>query len=155
MIFELGHICKRLSSGKAIRSSQIKRHGLYPVFGGNGLRGYTDSYNFDGKCAIIGRQGVACGNVRYFSGKAFMTEHAIVAEPNDAHNARYLAASLSLMSLGQLSGQSAQPGLSVKLLSCQTIDMPTLETQRNIAAILNSLDHKIALNNRINDYLAA
>lgn len=155
MILELRHICSRLSSGNAIHGSHIKERGLYPVFGGNGLRGYTNSYNFKGECAIIGRQGAACGNVRYFAGKAFMTEHAVVAEPNDSHNARYLAAILSLMNLGQLSGQSAQPGLSVKLLSRLTINMPRLETQQKAAVILHSLDRKINFNNRINDYLEA
>jgi type I restriction enzyme S subunit len=70
--------CSRLSSGKAISSSLIKDKGYYPVYGGNGIRGFTNTYNFDGECAIIGRQGASCGNVRYFSGKAYMTEHAVV-----------------------------------------------------------------------------
>ena len=50
--------------------------GTVPVYGGNGLRGYTSKANFTGECAIVGRQGAFCGNVRYFSGEAYMTEHA-------------------------------------------------------------------------------
>ena len=50
----IGNVCSRFSSGKNIISSKIKDEGMYPVFGGNGLRGYTDTYNFEGECAIIG-----------------------------------------------------------------------------------------------------
>ena len=45
-------ICKRFSAGKSIKAEIISESGLYPVYGGNGLRGYTDTYNFDGECAI-------------------------------------------------------------------------------------------------------
>ncbi len=150
---QLGEICSRLSSGKSIPAKLVSNHGKYPVYGGNGLRGYTDKYNFEGKCAIIGRQGAFCGNVRYFEGSAYMTEHAVVVCTNDKHNIRYLSYLLSTMNLGRLSAQSAQPGLSVKTLSKQIINMPDLETQNKIASILSALDDKIELNQKINENL--
>lgn len=153
--YELGTICSRLSSGKGISAKNITDEGEYPVYGGNGLRGYTDTCNFDGDCAIIGRQGAFCGNVRYFSGKAYMTEHAVVCCANEEHNTRYLAYLLSTMNLGRLSGQSAQPGLSVKTLSKQIVSMPSLSQQNRVAAILSDLDAKIVANEKINDNLAA
>lgn len=70
----LGEICERLSSGKSIKAAEVQDSGTYPVIGGNGLRGYAERYNFDGECAVIGRQGAACGNVRFHSGKAYMTD---------------------------------------------------------------------------------
>ena len=154
MKFELGQVCSRLSSGKEIPANQVFDSGKYPVYGGNGLRGYTDYSNFEGECAIIGRQGVFCGNVRFFSGKAYMTEHAVVVCANEYNNTRYLAYLLSTMNLGRLSGQSAQPGLSVKTLAKQELELPTLETQNKIVSILASLDDKIGLNQRINKNLA-
>ena len=150
---ELGTICSRLSSGKNIPAKFVCSQGKYPVYGGNGLRGYTDTYNFDGECAIIGRQGAFCGNVRYFKGTAYMTEHAVVVCADEHNNTQYLAYLLSTMQLGRLSGQSAQPGLSVKTLSKQVVDVPSLEVQCKIAAILRSLDDKIELNNKINENL--
>ena len=154
MKFELGQVCSRLSSGKEIPANQVFDSGKYPVYGGNGLRGYTDYSNFEGECAIIGRQGVFCGNVRFFSGKAYMTEHAVVVCANEYNNTRYLAYLLSTMNLGRLSGQSAQPGLSVKTLAKQELELLTLETQNKIVSILASLDDKIGLNQRINKNLA-
>lgn len=34
-------VCSYLRSGKTITASEISTHGEYPVFGGNGCRGYT------------------------------------------------------------------------------------------------------------------
>ena len=151
--YTIAEICSRLSSGKGIPASKVTPTGPYPVIGGNGVRGYTDSFNFDGECAIIGRQGANCGNVRYFQGKAYMTEHAIVAIGNENANTKYLACLFSLMHLGNLSAQSAQPGLSVQTLSKQIIYLPEISTQNQIADIIKSLDKKIELNNRINHNL--
>lgn len=153
MKYELGKVCSRLSSGKGIPASQISDSGEYPVYGGNGLRGYTDHANFEGECAIIGRQGAFCGNVRFFSGKAYMTEHAVVVCANEQSSTRYLAYLLSIMNLGRLSGQSAQPGLSVKTLAKQEIELPALEQQNKIVSILASLDDKIEQNQKLNDNL--
>ena len=151
--YKLGDVCQRLKSGKGIKAQKISTQGKYPVIGGNGLRGYTDEANFIGQAAIIGRQGAYCGNVRYFNGAGYMTEHAIVVVGNELANTKYLSCKLSLMKLGHLSAQSAQPGLSVQLLSKLPIKLPTIEEQNAVAAIIQSLDDKIELNRRINDNL--
>ena len=152
-VYELAEICSRLSSGKGIPASRISIEGEFPVYGGNGLRGYTDQANFSGECAIIGRQGAFCGNVRYFKGEAYMTEHAVVVCATPEHNTRYLSYLLSTMNLGRLSGQSAQPGLSVKTLAKQEVKMPSLEIQDRVASILALLDEKIELNKTVNENL--
>lgn len=153
--YKLGDICSRLRSGKGIKSNSVFDKGLYPVFGGNGIRGYSFESNFKGECAIIGRQGANCGNVRYYEGEAFMTEHAVVAVGNQLADTRFLANLLSLMHLGRLSGQSAQPGLSVQTLSKQFVRIPPIDYQKRVATILKSLDDKIENNRRINENLEA
>jgi type I restriction enzyme S subunit len=151
--YELNQICSRLSSGKGLPAKKISDSGKYPVYGGNGLRGYTETANFEGDCAIIGRQGAYCGNVRYFSGTAYMTEHAVVTCANENNNTRYLSYLLSTMNLGRLSGQSAQPGLSVKTLGKQVVKVPPLTIQNKIVSILAALDTKIEDNEKINKNL--
>lgn len=153
--FELGQVCSRLSSGKGISAKEVHEIGEYPVYGGNGLRGYTDHSNFEGECAIIGRQGAFCGNVRYFRGAAYMTEHAVVLCANEKNDTRYLAYLLSIMNLGRLSGQSAQPGLSVKSLAKQIVSLPSLSEQKVVADTLCALDEKIENNSKINHHLAS
>lgn len=146
--YRLGSLCNRFSSGKGIPADLINETGKYPVIGGNGLRGYTDTYNFDGECAVIGRQGAYCGNVQFFSGKGYMTEHAVVTQPNSANNAKYLTYKLNGLSLGRFSGQAAQPGLSVTKLARLRIEMPPKWYQDKVAGILYAYDNLIEVNNK-------
>lgn len=147
-VLSIGQICKRFSSGKNITSQNISEEGVYPVYGGNGLRGYTDTYNFEGECAIVGRQGAYCGNVKYVRGKAYMSEHAIVAVTNSEHNNKYFYYKLSLAKLGRFSGQAAQPGLSVTKLLRLKLEMPSRKYQDVIASILSTYDTLIENNTK-------
>lgn len=149
----LKSLCTRFSSGDRIDSKKISEKGKYPVFGGNGIRGYSDIYNFNGRCAIIGRQGANCGNVKYFDGKAYMTEHAVVVESNNTNDIGYLSCKMKLMDLGKYQGQSAQPGLSVKIISELKVEVPNLETQQKIWNIIDKLNGKIENNCKINNNL--
>ena len=149
----LADACQRLSSGKSLSSKFIQEKGDFPVFGGNGLRGYCDISNFEGSCAIIGRQGAQCGNVRYFTGKGYMTEHAIVAIASEENNTRYLSYVLASMNLGRLSEQSAQPGLAVSTLAKQTILLPSKTYQEKVVSVIAPLEDKILINKAINDNL--
>ena len=151
--YKLGDVCSRLRSGKSIKADFIFNTGKYPVIGGNGVRGYADESNFVGQAAVIGRQGAYCGNVRFFEGEAYMTEHAVVAVGNEHADTRFLACLLSLMHLGNLSAQSAQPGISVQTLSKQLVRLPSISYQKRVSAIIKSLDDKIEVNRRINDNL--
>ena len=151
--YKLGDVCSRLRSGKGIPASEVSACGKFAVVGGNGVRGYTDKSNFNGQCVVVGRQGAYCGNVRYFDGEFYMTEHAVVIVGNEYADTHFLAYLLSIMELGHLSAQSAQPGLSVQTLSKLEISLPPLEEQRRIAGILGAIDDKIENNRRINTNL--
>ena len=151
--YKLGDVCFRLRSGRGIPASEVSTCGKFAVVGGNGVRGYTDTSNFNGQCVVVGRQGAYCGNVRYFDGEFYMTEHAVVIVGNEFADTHFLAYLLSTMNLGQLSAQSAQPGLSVQTLSKLEISLPSLEEQRRIAGILGAIDDKIENNRLINTNL--
>ena len=148
MNYKLKDICTRISSGKNKKSEEIKDAGKFPVYGGNGIRGFSDEYNFDGECVIVGRQGANCGNVRYFAGKAFMTDHAVVICTDEKTNTKYLSYLLSGLQLGRLSGQAAQPGISVGVLSKQSIDLPSVDYQNKVVRKISLYDDLIANNNK-------
>lgn len=134
----LGEVCERLSSGKNITAKRVSKIGEIPVYGANGLRGYTEEPNFEGECCVIGRQGALCGNVKYFKGMAYMSDHAVVAVFKPCCTARFMLYQLDVMNLGQLSTQAAQPGLSVKVLSEQDVFVPPLADQREVVSRLDS-----------------
>ena len=147
-IYKIGDLFVRFSSGKNLTSENIFLQGEYPVYGGNGLRGYTGEYNFDGECIIIGRQGAKCGNVHYFIGKGYMTDHAIVGVSKKEHNSRFLTYALTALDLNRLSGQAAQPGLAVSMLKKQKIQLPSSENQFRIAEIISIYDNLIENNKK-------
>ena len=142
---KLGEVTQEFKSGNALKSDEISITGKYPVYGGNGLRGYTLNYNHDGEFALIGRQGALCGNMNYSAGKAYFTEHAVVVEADSNNNTRFLYYMLNTMNLGQYSDQSAQPGLAVNKLIKLKNFFPEKSEQIKIGAYFSNLDHLITL----------
>ena len=150
---KLGALCVEFKSGDFISASDIAENEAYPVYGGNGLRGFTNHYNHDGEYALIGRQGALCGNVNYAVGKSYFTEHAVAVRANKTNQTRFLYYLFSTMNLGQYSGQSAQPGLAVgNLVELENV-VPSKPEQEKIASFLSSLDNLIPLHQRKYDKL--
>ena len=141
--------CSEFQSGKNIKAEMINDQGLYPVYGGNGLRGFTGSYNHDGDYILIGRQGALCGNVRKVTGKTYVTEHAIAVCASKEHETTFLRHLFQKMRLGQYSDQSAQPGLAVNKLLRLNINVPSKNEQGKIAKILSLIDERITTQNKI------
>ena len=147
--FLINEICSEFKSGKNIKADSISENGEYPVFGGNGLRGYTASYNHEGLYVLIGRQGALCGNVRSVNGKTYITEHAIAAAGNEKSDTSFLHYLFIKMNLGQYSDQSAQPGLAVNKLLKLKVLLPPISEQKKIAKLLSLLDERISTQSKI------
>lgn len=145
---KLGDLCVEFRSGEFISASDITETGEYPVFGGNGLRGFTDRFNHDGEYTLIGRQGALCGNVNFAVGKSYFTEHAIAVRADKKNQTRFLYYLFSTLDLGQYSGQSAQPGLAVGNLVELKSTLPDKQEQEKISGVLTALDTLITLHQR-------
>ena len=147
--FLINDVCSEFKSGKNIKADSVFECGEYPVYGGNGLRGYTSSYNHEGSYVLIGRQGALCGNVRSVYGKTYITEHAIAVAGNEKSNTNFLHYLFLKMNLGQYSDQSAQPGLAVNKLLKLKVALPIISEQTKIAKFLSLLDERIATQSKI------
>ncbi|MEH2380376.1 MAG: restriction endonuclease subunit S [Nostoc sp.] len=139
----LEELFSEFKSGYGITSDEITEHGTYPVFGGNGLRGYTEKFTHDGFYFLIGRQGALCGNIHRTYGKTYISEYAIACRANDTANTEWLAQRLDYYNLNKLSESSAQPGLSVNKLLRFKLLVPSKEEQEKIANFLTVIDRKI------------
>ena len=140
----LGDLCSEFRSGRNISSSLIHETGDYPVYGGNGIRGYCDRYSHEGEYVVIGRQGALCGNVRIIQGQNYLSEHAIAVRANADNDTGFLLYLLDFMKLGQYSDQGAQPGLAVNKLLRLKCTVPDKKTQSKIASFLLRLDSQIS-----------
>lgn len=137
---QLSNITVNFKSGDGITSAYISDIGDYPVYGGNGLRGYTNTYTHDGDFILIGRQGALCGNVSLIKGKSYVSEHAIAVSVNGKTDLLWLSYQLTHNNLNRLSESSAQPGLAVNKLIKLKVPFPTLKEQQKIATILFACD---------------
>ena len=133
----------RMQSGESITSEGIEETGDYPVYGGNGLRGYTSEFTHDGHLVLIGRQGALCGNINYGHGQFWASEHAVVATPIKHVETTWLGEMMRAMNLNQYSVSAAQPGLSVDLVGKVETVFPPLPEQVHIATFLGRETAKI------------
>lgn len=142
----------RLKSGENITSQDISESGRYPVYGGNGIRGYTSAYTHEGEFVLIGRQGALRGNINYAKGRFWASEHAVVAYPRCKFNLIWFGELLRTMNLNQYSISAAQPGLAVERIQNLHLPVPPGDEQVSIANYLETvtvkLDHAAAATQR-------
>lgn len=142
----LGDVCE-MRAGKFVKASDIhefSRGKLYPCYGGNGMRGYTEFFSHEGEYSLIGRQGALCGNITFAKGKFHATEHAVVVNPKKRIRTHWLNYMLVHLDLNKYATGQAQPGLSVENLNKIELKYPHSEQeQQRIAACLSSLDELI------------
>ena len=144
----LSQICD-MRAGKFVPASEIvdKPMGkyIYPCYGGNGLRGFTDTMTNEGEYILIGRQGALCGNVCVASGQFHATEHAVVVYPNAEVDEKWLRYLLVHMDLNQYSTGRAQPGLSVQKLLNVKANIPIDKNiQSQTAERILTIENEIA-----------
>jgi type I restriction enzyme S subunit len=134
----------QLKAGKFIAASKVSavrdNEHPFPCFGGGGLRGYVADPSHRGPRSLIGRQGALCGNVKHAEGSFYATEHAVVVTPRAGVHGRWAYHMLTEMNLNRYATKSAQPGLSVRVLSELPVHLPPLSEQTRIAATLDSFD---------------
>lgn len=132
---KLKHVAS-LKSGETITADSISDTGDYPVYGGNGFRGFTSEYTHVGDYVLIGRQGALCGNINYASGQFWASEHAVVATIKLDDDVFWLGELLRFMNLNQYSQSAAQPGISVEMVENLKLPVPPITEQVQIAAYM-------------------
>ncbi|MYK17964.1 hypothetical protein F4055_07320, partial [Candidatus Poribacteria bacterium] len=142
-----------LSNGKSSpeRSSNLP----YPVYGGNGIIGFSNEANSSPGTIIIGRVGSYCGSVHFSNSSCWVTDNAIRAKAMNGNDPRFLFYMLHTLRLNDFQTGSGQPLLNQTILSQIPATIPGLSEQRRIAHILSTLDDKIELNRQMNETLEA
>lgn len=146
-----------LKAGKNIKAENISieknDNNKYACYGGNGIRGYVDSFNVEGTHIVIGRQGALCGNINIAENKFYATEHAVVVYPRYDTDISWLSENLRFLNLNQYSRSAAQPGLAVKNIN--NVLMPVapyaeqVEMGRLISRMLNVWEQKEIICNKV------
>lgn len=135
-----------MKAGDFVKASDIHTNsdeGLFPCYGGNGLRGYVSEPNQEGDYCLIGRQGALCGCIHRVSGIYRTTEHAVIVKPYEEIPTTLVYYLLVSLDLNKYATGAAQPGLSVKNISENVIiSIPPLSEQHRIVSTLDTLSEK-------------
>lgn len=122
-----------LSSGKA-KPKDIQLHlnaeNNIPVFGGNGVIGYTKLPLLAEPTVIVGRVGEYCGCVHLSEGKAWVTDNAIFVKEHDNRLSRkFLYWMLVASNLNRKKKIAGQPLISQSTIMEQEVPLPPLDEQ--------------------------
>ena len=126
---------------------------LHPVYGSNGIIGFSDETNTPPNAIVIGRVGSYCGSLHFSNKVCWVTDNAIRAKPTGENDPSFLFYLLHTVQLNEWRTGSGQPLLNQTILSSIPVTIPKPAEQRAIAHVLGTLDDKIELNRRMNETL--
>ena len=129
--------------------------GQYPVVGSNGIIGFHNEYTTDEPSITIGRSGNV-GKPFIYYGKTWSHNTTLYVKDYKGNDPVFVFYFLKTMDLANYGGGSAVPTLNRNHIHTLSICVPkNIEEQKKIGVILATIDHKILINNAINDNLAA
>ena len=110
-----------IRNGKAI----IPSDGSIPIYGGNGIVGYTSESNAK-DVVIIGRVGINCGSLFLHYGECFVNDNAMMTMSKSGHIG-HLYLILQQIDLNGQSEGSGQPLLTQSIINNQPCIIPSLD----------------------------
>lgn len=135
----------RFTSGKGISVAALRPQSSdspVPVFGGNGIAGYTDSPSISTPCVAVGRVGQRCGEVYLTDGPAWITDNALYPRKTlRDFDLRFFALALEAAGLNNVKNRNDLPLVTQSILHSQRLLWPpTVREQRVIAEALGDVD---------------
>jgi type I restriction enzyme S subunit len=129
-----------------------------PVWGANGVLGYTEKPTYTYRVPLVTCRGNGCGLVQWPDEKSYISNNAMGIEPKTKtrSDSSYLYYSLLACDFSDVITGSAQPQITVSHLSSKAVTWVADESARSVVAdILTGFDQKIDANRRINRTLEA
>ncbi len=144
----------KLASGKSRPKEISEIHTqkmAVPVYGGNGILGYTNRFMIDNETIVIGRVGEYCGSIHKTQKSSWVTDNALYALAIEKHkvNLDFLIYYLAFINLNKFKKESGQPLMTQTIVYSTGCPLPPLPEQQTIAEILGAVDKRLeALRNR-------
>src|SRR5699024_407534 len=133
-------------------TSSLREKGLYPYYGATGIIDYVKDYLFNNEeRLLIGEDGAKWGKFEKSSfianGQYWVNNHAHVVKSNN-HNLYFMNYYLNFKELRTFVTGNAPAKLTHENLCNINLEIPCLNEQGKISALLKSIDNK--MNNQIN-----
>ncbi|MBI2745404.1 MAG: restriction endonuclease subunit S [Burkholderiales bacterium] len=121
----------RVKSGDMIHASEETEDG-WPIYGGNGPRGFTKKVNSHGPMLLIGRVGAKCGCIHRVDGKFWASEHALRVIPLREFDQEFFEHLLRWVDFNRFAIRTAQPLINSTIVREQICAVPPVPEQVEI-----------------------
>jgi type I restriction enzyme, S subunit len=128
------------------------KEGPYPVIGSNGIIGYHNKFKVKNICLTVGRSG-NIGKPLLIKTDSWPHNTTLFVEKFKNITLEYAYYLLQTLKLENYGGGSAVPTLNRNHLSHISIKLPKLNIQEKIINILQTIENKVLVNNKINEKL--
>jgi type I restriction enzyme S subunit len=135
-----------LSSGspKTQRAMDMEEGKLIPVYGGNGIIGYTSKPLHSRNTIVIGRVGEYCGSVHLVEQPAWITDNALyITHFDSVFTLSFTHYYLKWFNLRRVRKQTGQPLVTQSAINEVPILKLDISEQRRIAKVLDAHDARI------------
>ena len=150
-LYTLGDLVK-IKYGKNQKKVQSD-DGAIPIYGTGGLMGFANAALYDKPSVLIGRKGTI-NKVRYVDHPFWTVDTLFYTEVNDDIVVpKYLYYIMSLLDLDAYNEGTTIPSLRTETLNRLEFRVPDIQYQKKVLSMLSPIDHKIAINNKINENL--
>ena len=126
-----------VSSGEFVTPEDVVDTG-FPIYGGNGIRGFSANSNCRGRTLLIGRVGANCGNAQIADGDFWYSEHALRVFPIKSFSLDYFRYLVEIIDLNAFANRTAQPLINTKITIDRYAAIPPLFEQQHIASYLDA-----------------
>jgi len=126
-------------------STECNENTPCPVYGGNGVMGYSSQFLTTQESIVIGRVGAYCGSVHVCPPRSWVTDNALYhREPvSEKATLRFLAELLCYLRLNHLQRKGAQPLVTQGTVHSVEIPLPSKAEQDEIANIAMVMEKRI------------
>jgi len=112
-----------LKSGKS-RPKDNDEINFIPIYGGNGILGYTNQSNAEDESIIIGRVGAYCGSLYLENKPIWVSDNALLAKGKDEIYTKFLFYTLKNNELNSMAEGSSHPLLTQGLIKSIPLLLP-------------------------------
>ena len=132
-----------------LQESDVCEHGVYPVYGANGIVGYLDNYNTEGEAVYIIKDGSGVGTVSYVTGKCSATGTLNTLQAKEGYSLQYLYYLLKVFNFEPYKTGMAIPHLYFKDYGKAKVFCPSYTEQLRYARLLSAIDNKLSIEQNI------
>ncbi|MDR2651350.1 MAG: restriction endonuclease subunit S [Prevotellaceae bacterium] len=157
-VVKVGDVFK-FSSGKSRPKNTTKEKtdkNQIPVYGGNGILGYTNEVLISETKLILGRVGEYCGCAHLTEFASWISDNALYAKERYKEvDLIFIKNLFEWMNFNQYSNKMGQPLITQGIINDVKFGLPKLDEQKTVAKYISSIERKISYHQQKKQSLTA